>query len=109
MSKSFRYPIPGLPPCCLDCELVRSGIGGIEDVLEGGPVPLCFAANDFRYHCQHFPYDPMRSEEQGRLTLSSFLINLTSSRKATSIFTPSLAEHSINGADNDFAISRPSN
>jgi len=38
----------GLPPIGLDCELERSGMGGTEDVVDGGPVPLCLAANDLR-------------------------------------------------------------
>ena len=24
-------------------------MGGTEDIVDGGPVPLCFAANDLRY------------------------------------------------------------
>lgn len=39
----------GLEPIGLDCELERNGIGGTEDIVDGGPVPFCFAANDFRY------------------------------------------------------------
>lgn len=42
------------------------------------------------------------------LTRSSFLTSLTSSRKAISTFTPSAAEHSMNGAPRDLARSRPS-
>jgi hypothetical protein len=80
-------------------------MGGTEDVVDGGPVPFCLAANDLR--CSVSSCN-VRSRT-GRRTLSSFLINFTSSRNATSMLTPSLAEHSMNGADNDFAISRPSN